>query len=263
MTDIALYSKEIDASVIHFFDEIDSTNNYAKELASKGAPAGTLVVAASQTSGRGRMGRAFQSPSGSGIYMSLVLRPGEDFTDAVPVTSAAAVAVCRAIRQMTGADAGIKWVNDIYINEKKACGILTEAVPDPSTGKLDSVVVGIGINFAKPSQEVIKSMPQDVQERITWLYGSSEKPPVTPAQLTAKVVDEVIAVCREAKNRDYIAEYKKYSVILGRQIVFISAGEKQNALAQDIDKDGGLVVLMPDNTIKTLFSGEISVRWAD
>lgn len=248
-------------SQIYTFDEIDSTNDYAKKIAGEGAVAGTVVIAGRQTAGRGRMGRTFISPAGSGLYMSVIIRPGSEFADAVPLTSAAAVAVCRVIRRMTGADAGIKWVNDIYINEKKVCGILTEAVPDPKTGRLDSVVVGIGINCVRPADEVVLSMPEDVQTRIGWLFDKAENMSFTPAELAEAVAEEVISMSREIKTGTYIDEYKKYSIVLGKKIVFISQGEKQSALALDIDKAGGLVVLLPDNTQKTLSSGEISIRW--
>ena len=261
--DMASYSQFVSAEDICVFDELDSTNNYAKKLASEGAKAGTAVIAHHQTAGRGRMGRSFESPAGSGIYMSVILRPGDDFADAVFVTSAAAVAVCRSIRRLTGKDAGIKWVNDIYKEKKKICGILTEAVPDPENAKLDCVIVGIGINFLKPERNKIEAMPADVQERIGWIYDEHETPSVTASQLAASVVDEVIEICRDLSDRAFIEEYKKNSIILGEKIVFISGGKKQSAFALDIDKTGALVVKMPDNTQKTLSSGEISVRWTD
>lgn len=254
---------ELKSENILVFDELDSTNDHAKKLALQGVPAGTVVIADHQTAGRGRMGRVFQSPAGSGIYMSVILRPGGDFSDAIPVTAAAAVAVCRSIRRLTGADAGIKWVNDIYINRKKVCGILVEAVSDPKTAKLDSVIVGMGINFSKPDHTVIKEMPADVQEIIGWLFDGTTRPPVTRSSLARDIADEVIGICDNLREKSFIEEYKDYSVILGEKIVFISKGQKQSALALDIDKEGGLVVKLPDNTEKTLSSGEISVRWAD
>ena len=119
---------------LHIFETIDSTSTYAKKLAESGAEHGTAVIALQQTGGRGRLGRSFHAPAGTGIYMSLILKTAADFSKAMLVTTAASVAVCRAIRKVCGADPQIKWVNDIYLNGKKVCGILTEAVTDPDTG---------------------------------------------------------------------------------------------------------------------------------
>lgn len=264
---IASFSKRLRKSDIIVLEEVDSTNNYAKSLSEEGAPAGTLVIARKQTAGRGRMGRTFVSPEDSGIYMSLILRPGRSFAEAIPVTAAAAVGVCRAVRETTGRDAGIKWVNDIYIAGKKICGILVEAVPDRKTAELDSVVIGIGIDYMKPSEDVLKQIPEDVLEKMDWIYNVSDlqkedpsKSPITRSRLAAKVADEVIEICSNLAERAFIGEYKKNSIILGKKIVFISGGISQSAVAIDIDNDGGLVVKLPDGIEKTLYSGEISVK---
>ncbi|MEG1870124.1 MAG: biotin--[acetyl-CoA-carboxylase] ligase, partial [Oscillospiraceae bacterium] len=129
---------------------VSSTNTHARMMAANGAKHGTIVVSEEQTNGKGRMGRTFFSPEGSGIYMSIILRPNTHTTNAVFITTAAAVAVCRAIAKLTVAKPTIKWVNDIILRDKKICGILTEAVTDFENGMVESVVVGIGINFKEP-----------------------------------------------------------------------------------------------------------------
>ena len=132
---------------IHLYDKLESSNRTAKTLALEGAPHGTMVLTSQQTAGRGRLGRRFESPAGKGIYLSLVLRPGLPMTEAQAVTVSAAVAVCRAVKRLCGLDLGIKWVNDLYYNGKKVCGILTEAGADIESGQLEWLVVGIGLNL--------------------------------------------------------------------------------------------------------------------
>ncbi len=127
-----------------------STNLTAKQLAAEGAPHGTLVAANHQTGGRGRRGRSFASPPGTGLYLSMVLRRALPMQNAVLVTSAAAVAVCRAVEAVSGKRLGIKWVNDLYFYGKKCCGILTEAAADVESGGLEHLVVGIGVNLYEP-----------------------------------------------------------------------------------------------------------------
>ena len=132
---------------IYLYDKLESSNRTAKTLALEGAPHGTMVLTSQQTAGRGRLGRRFESPAGKGIYLSLVLRPGLPMTEAQAVTVSAAVAVCRAVKRLCGLDLGIKWVNDLYYNGKKVCGILTEAGADIESGQLEWLVVGIGLNL--------------------------------------------------------------------------------------------------------------------
>ncbi len=132
---------------IHVFRSLESTNLTAKKMALDGAPTGTVVIAEEQTKGRGRMGRSFYSPPSGGIYISFILQPRFDASKSVLITTAASVAVCKAIENVTGISCRIKWVNDVYLGEKKICGILTEAVTDFESGRIEYVVLGIGINY--------------------------------------------------------------------------------------------------------------------
>ena len=138
---------------IYLYDKLESSNRTAKTLALEGAPHGTMVLTSQQTAGRGRLGRRFVSPAGKGIYLSLVLRPGLPMTEAQAVTVSAAVAVCRAVKRLCGLDLGIKWVNDLYYNGKKVCGILTEAGADIESGQLEWLVVGIGLNLTSTAAD--------------------------------------------------------------------------------------------------------------
>ena len=134
---------------LYIFDTIDSTNTYAKMLAAEGAEHGTTVIALQQTGGRGRLGRSFHAPPGTGIYMSIVLKTESDFSKALMATTAASVAVCRAVSAVCSAEAQIKWVNDIYSDGKKCAGILCESVINEN-GQMPYIVVGIGVNLFAP-----------------------------------------------------------------------------------------------------------------
>ncbi|MBR6501944.1 MAG: biotin--[Clostridia bacterium] len=139
------------------FKKIDSTNIYAKTLASEGYKDGTVVVAREQTAGKGRLGRTFFSKRG-GLYFSVILRPYKSLNDTVFITTAAAVAAARAIEKVSGKKCEIKWVNDIYINNKKVCGILTEGAITPD-GSLDYAILGVGINLFAPKGGFPSNLP--------------------------------------------------------------------------------------------------------
>lgn len=253
---IAAFAEYIDPEKVFVFDEIDSTNNKARAMALEGAPHGTVIFADSQTAGRGRLGRTFVSPSGSGIYMSAILRPSADIGKAMLITTAAAAAVCRAVRNVTGVDAGIKWVNDIYVGEKKICGILTEAMTDFESGGLESVIVGIGINFKRSSG----SYPDDVLRRITWIYDEKQ-PEISRNHLAAAVMDEVLRLCDDLDDKSFLDYYREHAIMLDKDVVCIRGNERWEAHTVGIDDQGGLIIRMPDGKLRTLSSGEISIRW--
>ena len=237
------------------YKETGSTNQNAKLAAAEGAKHGSLFVAEAQTNGRGRRGRVFETPKGNGIYMSILLRPNMEACDAIYMTTAASVAVHRAIKKVTGKETLIKWVNDLFYEGKKVCGILTEAVTDIQTGMIDCIILGIGINF---------NMKQDAfSEKIQNVAGSlyhGEDVEVTRNQLVAEIFNQVMEVCMNKEDRTFIEEYKKYSFILGEDIVILSADGDIPAKAVDITDFGGLVVELLDGTRKTISSGEVSIR---
>ncbi|MBE5961312.1 MAG: biotin--[acetyl-CoA-carboxylase] ligase [Lachnospiraceae bacterium] len=247
--------KEWKDCAITTYKETGSTNQNAKLAAAEGAEHGSLFVAEAQTNGRGRRGRVFETPKGNGIYMSILLKPQMEAADAIYMTTAASVAVRRAIKKVTGKETLIKWVNDLYFEEKKVCGILTEAVTDIQTGMVDSIILGIGINF---------NMPEDAfSEEIKHVAGSlyhGENVEVTRNQLVAEIFNQVMELCMNKDDRSFIEEYKKYSFILGEEIVILSADGNIPAKAVDITDFGGLVVELLDGTRKTISSGEVSIR---
>ncbi len=240
--------------LIHVYKTVDSTNHTAKKMALEQAPHGTVVLAEEQTAGRGRMGRSFHSPAG-GIYMSFVLRPNLTSDDAVLITTAASVAVARAIEQVTGIRAGIKWVNDIYVNGKKVCGILTEALTDFESGGIEAIILGIGINFST----AVSAFPKEIQQKADSLF--TKKPAgITRNQIAAAVIDHVLELCGNLQSRSFISEYKARSVVLGKEIDVIQGTSSEKAVAVDIDQNGGLIVKKQNGAITSLHSGEISIR---
>ena len=242
---------------LRVFDEIDSTNLEAKRLAMTGLSR-CAVVADRQTAGRGRLGRSFYSPPGCGIYTSLLLRPRPDqLADVTLLTTAAGVAVCRALERAAGVQAEIKWVNDLYLNGKKICGILTEGVTDFESGMIESVVIGYGINFRDDAH-----LPEELRSIVGSVFGA-EPPTVTRSALDAAMLAELLPLAEDLSSRSFLPEYRRRSMLLGREIVFSRAGGRFAAVAEEIDDDGGLVVRLPDGSRETLRSGEVSVRTAE
>ncbi len=232
-------------------DETDSTNNDLKELAKRGADSGCTVVADFQRQGRGRVGRKFYSPKGSGIYMSLLLKPNLDEGDIVLVTTAASVAVARGIEKATGKSPQIKWVNDLYLDNKKICGILAETVRDYRDNKIIAVVIGVGINC------VDCGFPEEIKEIAGAIADDSES--ISRNKIVAEVLKELAKVEDEIKTKNFLDEYRQRSMVLGREIL-ISGDNPEVATAVDIDENGSLVTVTKNGEQRVLFSGEISIR---
>ena len=222
-------------------------------LSEEGAEEGTLILAEEQSQGRGRLGRGFASPSQTGIYMSLILKPSLEMKDAVLITTAAAVAVCRAIQKITGMSPWIKWVNDIFLGERKICGILTEAVSDFETGLVESVVLGIGINVKTKREQ----FPKEVQDVAGSLNVDSI---ISRNVLVAAVTNEFMYIYHNIEEREYMKDYRKFSNVLGEQVKYLEKGTWYYAKAVDIDDNGGLIVENQAGERRTLCTGEITLR---
>ncbi|MCI8610677.1 MAG: biotin--[acetyl-CoA-carboxylase] ligase [Clostridiales bacterium] len=235
------------------YETLDSTNNEAKRLlTADGLDDGKmlLITAEQQTAGRGRLGRSFYSPLGTGIYMSFVFTASASLADAVGITGAAAVSVVQAIRRLTGKEPQIKWVNDIFLEGKKICGILTEAVTSLENSRAQQIVVGIGINCATA----------DFPKEVAAVAGSLGADSVRRCALCAAVVEALCGFIGQLGERSWMEEYRAASLVLGREILCIQGENTFLAVAEAIDDDGGLVVRCTDGSSKTLHSGEISVR---
>lgn len=238
-------------------DRVDSTNSYARRLAREGAEDGTVVLADIQTAGRGRMGRSFQSAPGRGIYMSLLLRPDWPLSEALCFTAMTAVAVCDGIEAASGLCPRIKWPNDILMDGKKLCGILTELETAPD-GALSCLVAGIGVNVGQTADEFEDGV-QDTAVSLSMLLGR----PVKRAPLIAAILDAMDTMyARYLTGRaDYLARYRKDAFTIGREVLLLRPGkDPQAAFALDVDDHFALVVQYPDGRRETISSGEVSVR---
>lgn len=240
------------------FDEIDSTNNFLKQLAVEGGEDGTVAVANCQTAGRGRMNRSFQSPRDRGIYLSLLLRPELSVERLLPVTALAGVAVCRAVEQVCGVRPGLKWPNDPVLGGRKLCGILTELSLEAETGRLQYLVLGIGINVLHTAADFSPEVAQ-MATSLAMELGHPVSRPALAAALIAQL-DRLYADLKAGALEPYLAEYRQGCVNLGKTVQLIAPGGKETVAAVDIDPDFGLVVRQADGTEKTVRSGEVSVR---
>ncbi len=236
-------------------DEIDSTNNYAKKLALSGSPHGTLITANHQTSGRGRHGHTFESPAGTGLYMSLILRPSiDDKAERFQmITIANAVAVCLAAEDLYPdfrGRLGIKWVNDIYLRGRKITGILTEAVSSFESGEIESVVTGIGINITT------HEFSDDVSRTAGAMF-EGEEPAFSREVLCARVADQVMDFAENLDNPEIIAAYRERSILTGENITYMKNNAQSFGHVEGIDDSGGLVILNESGELETLRSGEV------
>ncbi|HKM22765.1 MAG TPA: biotin--[acetyl-CoA-carboxylase] ligase [Lachnospiraceae bacterium] len=244
------------ADQIFVYDTLESTNITAKEMAIAKAKHGTVIIAEHQTSGRGRYNRVFHSPSGHGIYMSLILRPTQlGFSTPTLVTSFAAVCVCEAIEAITNAEPKIKWVNDIFMNGKKICGILTEAVTDFESGSIEWVVVGIGINFSTP----LEAFPKDLREIVSSVFPDGRST-ATRNQLVAEIVNRMVSPEQKQGEADIMAEYKQRLFMLGKEVLVSQVNETYKATALDVDEIGRLLIQKKSGEVLPLSSGEISIK---
>ncbi len=245
-----LKSRIIGREII-LLDEIDSTNTYAKGLARKAAIEGTVVIAKNQIKGRGRMGRSFYSSKDNGIYMSIILRPqGEN---SLKITSMAAVAAANAIDEICGTKTQIKWVNDLYLGGKKICGILAEGVINPQTQMPNYVVLGIGINVKR------MELPSELSDIATSIENEIGKR-ISRNTLISEILSSLDRLYENYEKGEFLEEYKKRSMVLGKDIKVICGDKAYCARAEDIDEAGGLIINR-NGKKEVLSSGEVSIRF--
>ena len=237
---------------IHYFDTIDSTNTQAKAMAFQGAPEGTVLIADHQTVGRGRLGRSFLSPAGTGVYMSVILRPSCPPAQLMHLTCAAAVAACDAVEQAVGIRPGIKWTNDLVYGNRKLAGILTELGLSPA-GMVDWAVIGIGVNCLQKEA--------DFDASIRSFAGSlSMFAPCDRAKVAASLVEAFSNMDLSQKDA-MMDRYRADCITLGREVSLLKADETvRHGRAVDIDGSGALVVEFAPGVRETVNSGEISIR---
>jgi len=238
-------------------DTIDSTNTEAKRQAMAGAPEGLVVLAEEQTGGRGRLGRSFQSPRGCGLYLTALLRPQLPPIEVVDFTAWVAVAVCDGIQAACGVRPGIKWPNDLVLNRKKLCGILTELEWEAESGEFSCVIIGAGINV---SQDEADFGPEVAPIAISLAQALGTAPDRT--ELAAQVIRSLNALYDDfpAQNAAYLDHFRRDCLTVGNPIKVISGAGERIGTATGISDDFGLTVRWEDGSTETLTSGEVSVR---
>lgn len=252
---IRRYLKDKEQFDIRVFSTLDSTNDYLKRIAADGAEEGVVAVSEEQTSGKGRLGRHFSSPKKTGIYMSILLRPKFSAEQSLSITTIAAVAVSKAIEEVTGYRTKIKWVNDIYLKERKIVGILTEASVNFEYGKLDYAVTGIGINVKYPEG----GFPDEIKDIAGAIYEKDCGDDIR-CQIVARVLDNFFEYYNKMPNSDHIEEYRKRSLLTGREIEFTEGGEEKCGIVKGIDDECRLIVRLPSGEMKYFSTGEVNIK---
>jgi BirA family biotin operon repressor/biotin-[acetyl-CoA-carboxylase] ligase len=243
---------------LKFYQEVDSTNNVLKKLAADNAPEGTIVISDVQLTGRGRRGRVWMSAPGLGIWMSVLLRPNLHPSQVQTLTLASSIAVMRALEPLGIEGSGIKWPNDILINKKKVCGILTELSAEAE--KIEWVVIGIGLNANHDPDD----FQSDIRDTATSLkINSKEHKIFDRSEIAANIINELEAVYIEflEKGSGWVAgEWRKWNVTLGKRVKLISQTGIKEAEALDITPDGKLIVRYDDGKTDEVLSGEVTLR---
>jgi len=241
---------------VEVLQSVTSTNDVLKERAAS-LPGWHTVIACSQTRGKGRMSRSFFSPFDSGLYLSVLVRLPLQPEVAMHLTTAAAVAACRAIKECTEASPAIKWVNDVYVNGRKTCGILTEASVSMESGTLDWAVMGIGFNVYEPEGGCPEES-RGIAGAIT-----KERKRNLRSKIAARFLHHFYLVCQNLRDPSLVEEYRSLSMMKGRQIYVIRGTERIPAIAEDVDEECRLVVRYEDDRREVLSSGEVSIRFMD
>ena len=236
---------------LHLFPSLDSTNSEARRYATDGKQTPALFLAEEQTAGRGRMGRSFFSPHGTGIYLSLLLKTDSALSDPITATTASAVAVRRAILAVTGISVGIKWVNDLYYEGKKVCGILAESF---FFGSERYLIVGVGVNLSTTD------FPQELTDKAGSLF--SGETPLRDA-LAAEIARGLYEILTDGDPELFMNDYRAASLVLGKEITYLKNTVEHHGIAEEIDDLGRLLVRHPDGTTELLASGEISLQMND
>ena len=240
---------------VHWYDEIGSTNDLARQMAYEGCPSGTCILAGKQTDGHGRMGRSFSSPAGMGVYLSCILRPNCKPEQLMHLTCAAAVAAADAVKDAAGVDCGIKWTNDLVVGTKKLGGILTALLIDPNTGLVSAAILGIGINCLQSKGD----FAPELRDMATSLAMHTKR--CDPAALAAALIRRLQQMDAQLHERKQImANYKARCVTLGKEVSWMAGDTLHHGTALDLDENGGLVLQLSDGTTKIAAFGEVSIR---
>ena len=230
---------------IRVLEEVDSTNNVVRELETEKAPHGTTVIADRQTAGKGRIGRSFVSPQGAGLYMSVLVRPHFDLEFAPMITAAAACAAAEAVESLCGSKVNIKWVNDLYMNGKKICGILTEASLGLELRELDCATIGIGINV----RSIGKSFDSELKKKATSIEDETGIR-INRNRLCAEVLNRLEPYLGKITDRSFLKAYREREMLTGHRITAMIGNEQLEGEALGIDENANLIIRLPYGEIK-------------
>ena len=234
---------------------VGSTNDILKQLARKGAPQGTALVAGHQSMGHGRRGRDFSSPRDMGVYLSMLLRPNCVPSELMHLTCAVGVAMCDAVEAVAGFRPGMKWINDLVFSKRKLGGILTELIIDQ--GIVVGCVIGIGINCSQQAEDFPPEI-QDIAASLSMITGV----PISRAAIAAAMLDALhrmndTLICGKEET---LSRYRRDCITLGQEVSLVQGDEVRHGYALDIDSSGALLVRLPTGQVEAVNSGEVSVR---
>ncbi len=237
--------------------QVSSTNLLQKQAGERGEVAPSVLIACAQTQGRGRLGRTFFSPDQSGLYFSILLRPEFDLSQSMFLTVCAATAVAEAIEAVSQKKTGIKWVNDIFLGNRKVCGILTEAAIDVESNKLRYAVVGIGVNLTPPKG----GFPPELSAIAGSIWESEAE--VKGSALCAEILNRFFSYYDRFASHDFLLPYRARSILIGKEVQYIENGIQKSGVVTDIDENASLCLLDRDGQLHRLLCGEVSVRYTD
>ena len=245
--------------VIQTMESTTSTNDLAKLYANQNSTTPAIFISEEQTAGRGRLGRKFVSPSKTGLYISLCLFPTIALEDLSLITCATAVACVETLEELTGKSLNIKWVNDLFYQDKKVGGILTEVISDFESQQVQSLIVGMGINLI----ENPKSFPEELHSIVGSIFSSKTEynnSSFNRNHFIAQFLEKWTFYYQNLSKRDFIESYKEHSNVIGKFVNIFEGNQTYSAYAKDIDENGHLIIEKEDNSLHTLSYGEISIR---
>ena len=245
--------------VIQTMESTTSTNDLAKLYANQNSTTPAIFISEEQTAGRGRLGRKFVSPSKTGLYISLCLFPTIALEDLSLITCATAVACVETLEELTGKSLNIKWVNDLFYQDKKVGGILTEVISDFESQQVQALIVGMGINLIDSPQ----SFPEELHSIVGSIFSSKKEydnSSFNRNHFIAQFLEKWTFYYQNLSKRDFIESYKEHSNVIGKFVNVFEGNQTYSAYAKDIDENGHLIIEKEDNTLHSLSYGEVSIR---
>lgn len=241
---------------VKHYESITSTNDIVMDLGRSGKKENIIIVADEQTKGRGRKGRKFYSPNKSGLYFSILLTPNLNIQESLYITAIAAVSVVKTIEEITGVKSYIKWVNDIYIDNKKICGILTDAKFDIESGMVEYAAVGIGINLYEPEE----NFPNNINKIATSIFKNKKIDNEIKNRIIANIINKFFYYYRNINDKSFMKEYIDKSFIIGKEVVVDFGDRKEKVKALSIDENCKLEIMYSNGNKEKITYGEVSLE---